>query len=194
LRRPLESTQYTAIRFTEHLTLEGIAPSGAVGDAYDALMETVIGLFKTECITTTVLHHGPHKTIADVEYAAMDWVNWYNTRRLHSSIGFATPLEHEAASPSRRDRLWPKTLARTHQGDRPARAPIVSMRMPQPCTSRPRRTFEEPKDREGRQRWPRRRNVDCLLERHRGRAARRPAATGRVGHARRRGLATTGTG
>jgi putative transposase len=92
-------SQYTAIRFAEHLALEGIAPSiGTVGDAYDnALMETVIGLFKTECIHTTVFHHGPYKTIADVEYAAMGWVNWYNTRRLHSSIGFLTPLEHEAA-------------------------------------------------------------------------------------------------
>lgn len=92
-------SQYTALRFAEHLALEGIAPSiGTVGDAYDnALMETVIGLFKTECIRTTVFHHGPYKTIADVEYAAMGWVNWYNTRRLHSSIGFLTPLEHEAA-------------------------------------------------------------------------------------------------
>jgi putative transposase len=60
-------------------------------------METVIGLFKTECIHTTVFHYGPHKTIADVEYAAMGWVNWDNTRRLHSSIGFLTPLDHEAA-------------------------------------------------------------------------------------------------
>ena len=51
-------SQYTAIRFTEHLALEGIRPSiGSVGDAYDnALMETIIGLFKAECIRTTVFH------------------------------------------------------------------------------------------------------------------------------------------
>jgi len=56
-------TQYTSIRLTEHLALEGIRPSiGSVGDAYDnALMETVIGLYKTECIRTTVFCHGPYK-------------------------------------------------------------------------------------------------------------------------------------
>jgi transposase InsO family protein len=99
LQRLVEPEQYTSIRFSEHLELAGIAPSiGTVGDAYDnALMETIIGLFKTECLRTRIFHHGPHKTIADVEYAAMDWVNWYNTRRLHTSIGFLTPLEHEAA-------------------------------------------------------------------------------------------------
>ena len=56
-------SQYTAIRFTEHLDLEGIRPSiGSVGDAYDnALMECVIGLYKTECIRTTVFHAGPYR-------------------------------------------------------------------------------------------------------------------------------------
>ena len=84
LRRSLEFAQYTSLRFTEHLALEGIAPSvGTVGDAYDnALMETVIGLFKTECIATTVFHPGPYKTLADVEYATAGWVDWYNHRRL----------------------------------------------------------------------------------------------------------------
>ncbi len=69
-------SQYTALRFTEHLALEGIAPSvGSVGDAYDnALMERVIGLFKTECIRTTVFHAGPYKTVSDVEYATAGWV------------------------------------------------------------------------------------------------------------------------
>jgi transposase InsO family protein len=92
-------TQYTSIRFTEHLGIEGIAPSiGTVGDAYDnALMETVIGLYKTECIGTTVFHHGPYKTIADVEYATAGWVDWYDNRRLHGSLGMITPAECEAA-------------------------------------------------------------------------------------------------
>ncbi|HEV8526628.1 MAG TPA: integrase core domain-containing protein, partial [Actinomycetes bacterium] len=91
--------QYTSLRFTEHLALEGIAPSvGTVGDAYDnALMETVIGLFKTECIATTVFHPGPYKTIADVEYATAGWVDWYNHRRLHGSLGMLTPTEYEHA-------------------------------------------------------------------------------------------------
>jgi len=90
-------SQYTSIRFTEHLELEGIAPSiGTVGDAYDnALMESVIGLFKTEAIATTVFHDGPYKTLADVEYAVAGWVDWYNHRRLHGSLGMLTPVEYE---------------------------------------------------------------------------------------------------
>ena len=64
-------SQYTSIRYTEHLDLEGIAPSiGTVGDAYDnALMETVNCLYKTECIRTTVFHPGPFRTLADVDFA-----------------------------------------------------------------------------------------------------------------------------
>ena len=71
----------------QHLELEGIAPSiGTVGDAYpNALMESIIGLFKTEAIATTVFHDGPYKALADVEYVAAGWVDWYNHRRLHGS-------------------------------------------------------------------------------------------------------------
>ena len=92
-------SQYTSIRFTEHLALEGIAPSiGTVGDAYDnALMESIIGLFKTECIPTTVFHDGPYKTLADVEYATAGWVDWYNHRRLHARSACVTPDEYEQA-------------------------------------------------------------------------------------------------
>jgi putative transposase len=99
-------SQYTSLRFTEHLQLEGIAPSiGSVGDAYDnALMESLIGLFKTECITTTVFHDGPYKTLADVEYATAGWVDWYNHRRLHGTLGMITPHEHEQAHYAALDR------------------------------------------------------------------------------------------
>jgi transposase InsO family protein len=92
-------SQYTSLRFTEHLALEGIAPSiGSVGDAYDnALMESVIGLFKTECIHTRVFHDGPYKTVSDVEYAAAGWVDWWNNRRLHGALGMITPNEAEQA-------------------------------------------------------------------------------------------------
>ena len=91
--------QYTAIRFTEHLELEGGRPSiGSVGDAFDnALMECVIGPFKTECIRTTVFHPGPYRTIADIEFATAGWVDWYNQRRRHSSLDYMTPAEFEAA-------------------------------------------------------------------------------------------------
>jgi transposase InsO family protein len=92
-------SQYTSIRFTEHLELEGGKPSiGSVGDAYDnALMECVIGLFKTECIRTTVFHAAPYRTISDVEYATAGWIDWYNNRRLHSSLGYLSPNEYETA-------------------------------------------------------------------------------------------------
>jgi len=92
-------SQYTSLRFTEHLALEQIRPSiGSVGDAYDnALMETINGLYKAECIRTTVFHDGPYKTIADVEYATAGWVDWYNNRRLHSTLGNIPPVEHEQA-------------------------------------------------------------------------------------------------
>jgi transposase InsO family protein len=91
--------QYTAIRFTEHLELEGGRPSvGSVGDAYDnCLMESIIGLFKTECIRITVFHAGPYRQISDVEYATAGWVDWYNQRRLHSSLGYLSPVEYEQA-------------------------------------------------------------------------------------------------
>ena len=90
-------SQYTSIRLTEHLELEGIAASiGTIGDAYDnALMETINGLYKAECVRTTVFHPGPYKTIADVEHATASWVEWYNNRRLHGSLGMVSPLEFE---------------------------------------------------------------------------------------------------
>lgn len=92
-------SQYTSVRFTEHLALEGIRPSiGTVGDAFDnALMETINGLYKTECIRTTIFHPGPFKTIADVEYATAGWVDWYNNRRLHGTLGYVPPVEYEQA-------------------------------------------------------------------------------------------------
>ena len=90
---------HTALHFTEHLAIKGIAPFiGSVGDAYDnALMESVIGLHKTECIRPGPFHHGPLKTISGVEYATASWVEWWNTARLHSTIDDTTPAEHEAA-------------------------------------------------------------------------------------------------
>ena len=91
-------SQYLAFRFSEELMLEGILASvGSVGDAYDnALAESTIGLFKTEAMAkNNPFHVGPFKTIADVEYATAGWVDWYNNRRLHSSIGDIPPAEFE---------------------------------------------------------------------------------------------------
>ncbi len=92
-------SQYTSITFTRHLAEEAIRPSiGSVADAYDnALMECVIGLVKTECIRSTVFHAGPYRTGGDVEYATAGWVDWYNNRRLHSSLEMMTPVKFEQA-------------------------------------------------------------------------------------------------
>ncbi len=93
LRRPTESTQYVSIRYTERLVESGIEPSvGSVGDSYDnALAETVIGLFKTEVIR----RRGPWRSMEAVEFATLEWVDWYNNRRLLEPIGNMPPAEAE---------------------------------------------------------------------------------------------------
>ena len=95
LRRSFESTQYVSIRYTERLAEAGIEPSvGSVGDSYDnALAETIIGLYKTELIR----QRGPWRTIDDVEYATLEWVDWFNHRRLFQPIGDVPPAEFEMA-------------------------------------------------------------------------------------------------
>lgn len=89
--------QYTSVHLTEHLALEGIRTSiGSVGDAYDnGLMESINGLYKAECIRTTEFHAGPYRTIGNVEFATAGWVEWYNNRRLHSSLGNVPPAKYE---------------------------------------------------------------------------------------------------
>ena len=57
-------------------------------------MESIIGLLKTEAIATTVFHDGPYKALADVEYVAAGWVDWYNHRRPRV-LGWLTPVEYE---------------------------------------------------------------------------------------------------
>ena len=95
LRRPVESAQYLSIRYTERLAEAGIDTSvGSVGDSYDnALAESIIGLFKTEVIKFL----GPWKSVGQVEWETLKWVDWYNNTRLHSSIGYVTPQEAEEA-------------------------------------------------------------------------------------------------
>ena len=67
---------------------------GSKGDSYDnALAETIIGLHKTELIR----RRGPWKGIDDVEYATLEWVDWFNHRRLLEPIGDVPPAEFEAA-------------------------------------------------------------------------------------------------
>ena len=103
-RRPLQGaglvhhsdrgSQYLALRYTERLAEAGVEASvGSVGDSYDnALAETINGLFKTE-----VIHRrGPWRSFEAVEFATLEWVDWFNTRRLLEPIGNVPPAEAEA--------------------------------------------------------------------------------------------------
>jgi transposase InsO family protein len=103
-RRPAKGTglvhhsdrgsQYLSIKYTERLAEAGIEPSvGSVGDSYDnALAETINGLFKAE-----VIHRrGPWRSFEAVEYATLEWVDWFNHRRLLEPIGNIPPAEAEA--------------------------------------------------------------------------------------------------
>ena len=95
LRRPLDPGQYTSIVYTARVAEFGIAPSvGSVGDSYDnALAETIIGLYKSELIA----RRRPWKTYEHVEFATLEWVQWFNTRRLFERLGDVPPLEFEQA-------------------------------------------------------------------------------------------------
>ena len=86
-------SQYVSIKYTERLAEAGIEPSvGSVGDSYDnALAETINGLYKAE-----VIHRrGPWRSFEAVEYATLEWVDWFNHRRLLEPIGNIPPAEAE---------------------------------------------------------------------------------------------------
>ncbi len=88
-------SQYLSIRYSERMTAAGVEPSvGTTGDYYDnALAETIIGLYKTEVI----YHRGPWRNIDAVEYATLEWVDWFNIRRLLEPIENIPPAEFEMA-------------------------------------------------------------------------------------------------
>jgi transposase InsO family protein len=86
-------SQYLSIRYSERLAECGIEASvGTTGDSYDnALAESIIGLFKTEVIGP----RGPWRNVDAVEYATLEWVDWFNNRRLLEPIGDVPPAEFE---------------------------------------------------------------------------------------------------
>ena len=86
--------QYLSLTYTERLADAGVKPSvGSVGDSYDnALAETINGLYKTEVINP----RGPWPGVEAVEFATLQWVDWFNTRRLLGPIGNIPPAEAEA--------------------------------------------------------------------------------------------------
>jgi putative transposase len=93
LRRSVESTQYLAIRYTERLAEVGVVSSvGSRGDSYDnALAESIIGLYKTELVR----NRGPWRGLDDLELATLEWVDWFNQRRLFHELGRVPPAEFE---------------------------------------------------------------------------------------------------
>ncbi len=93
--------QYLSIRYTERLAEADIEPSvGSRGDSYDnAMAETVIGLYKTEVIR----QRGPWRHAEAVEFATLEWVDWFNHRRLLEPIGHVPPAEYEEEYYRRQD-------------------------------------------------------------------------------------------
>ena len=92
-------SQYTSLRFTETLMLAGLAGSiGTVGDAYgNALAETTIGLYKSECVRDgSPFRDGPLSTLGQVEKITAAWVHWYNNDRLMHRTGLRPPAEADA--------------------------------------------------------------------------------------------------
>jgi transposase InsO family protein len=109
-------SQYLSIRYTQRLAEAGaVASVGSRGDSYDnALAETIIGLDKAELIR----RRGPWKGLDEVEYATLEWVDWFNHRRLLEPIGHRPPAEFETAfqrkeKPSDPARLKEPSLRRT---------------------------------------------------------------------------------
>jgi putative transposase len=101
-------SQDLSIRYTERLAEAGAVISvGSRGDSFDnALAETIIGLYKTELIR----RRGPWKGIDDLEYATLEWVDWFNHRRLLEPIGYVPPAEFEAAFRREEDPSYPVRL------------------------------------------------------------------------------------
>ena len=88
-------SQYLSVRYTDRLAELGVTGSvGSRGDSFDnALAETVNGLYKTELIR----RRGPWRSVEQVELATLEWVDWWNHRRLHTALGGMSPAEYETA-------------------------------------------------------------------------------------------------
>lgn len=86
-------SQYTSVLYSEQLAAHGIAPSvGSVGDSFDnAMAESGIGLYKAELIW----RRGPWRTVDQLEIATLEYIDWFNHRRLHGAIGHLPPAEFE---------------------------------------------------------------------------------------------------
>ena len=119
-------TQYLSIRYSERLAEAGITASvGSVGDSYDnALAETVNGLYKPEVIRK----RGPWRNVDEVEYATLEWVDWFNNRRLLEPIGDIPAAEYEAMYYQERGRRWPPESRQKPSGEPGAIHPAAGSR------------------------------------------------------------------
>jgi putative transposase len=93
---------------------DAVTSVGSRGDSFDnALAESTIGLYKTELVR----RRGPWRGLDDLELATLEWVDWYNHRRLHGALDHVPPAEHEApTTPPRRPRPQPQPSASTESG------------------------------------------------------------------------------
>ena len=113
LQRPLESTQYTSLHYTDHLDEHGIAPSlGSRGDAYDnAMAEAWVATYKSELVQDRLLSY------EHLEHETLEWISFYNHDRLHEELGDIPPSEYEQLmTPS------PPTVRPARKKDAPASA------------------------------------------------------------------------
>ena len=94
MQRPVELKQYRAIRYSQRLAEAGaVASVGSKGDSYDnAMAEAFNSLYKAELVRNT----GPWRGLDDLEMATVEYIDWYNNRRLHGELGHVPPAEHEA--------------------------------------------------------------------------------------------------
>ena len=95
VRHSDRGSRYLALRYTDRLAEAGVQPSvGSVGDSYDiALAETINGLFKAEVIN----RRGPWRNMEAVEFATLEWADWFNNRRLLGPTGNMPPCRGRSA-------------------------------------------------------------------------------------------------
>ena len=111
----IEGSQYLSVRYTERLAEAGIEQSvGGAGDLYDfALAKSIIGLFETEVIRPRC----PWRGLGALEFATLDWVDWFNNRRILEPMGNRLPAETEAATIAHENtRRWPRDSQKTVSG------------------------------------------------------------------------------
>ena len=119
LRRPVESAQYLSIRYPERLAEAGaVASVGSRGDSYDnAMAESTIGLYKAELVR----RRGPWRGIDDLELAMLEYIDWFNHRRLHGACG-------DVPSAQVRSNPLPCRRAATPAGDQLTQSPSNPVR------------------------------------------------------------------